>query len=298
VRGTTGKTRARTGTKAEVGPGLLPADALAGQVAVVTGGGRGLGRALSLSLAAAGASVAIVARSLDHLTSSIAAITASGGKAAAFAVDVTNEIGIERVSRRIESEVGPVDILVNNAGMGPPYGPVREIDPEEWWRCIEVNVRGPLLCTRAFLPGMVARRRGRIVNIASGAGTKAIPNLSAYAVAKTAVIRFTEILAAESRESGISVFAIEPGTTRSGMTEAALASPEARKWLPWLERIFDERRDVTPDGAAALVNFLASGKADALTGRFITVDDDLASMIRRAKEIEAKDFHTLRLRTS
>jgi len=266
-------------------------------VAVVTGAGRGVGRSFALSLAASGAAVAVIARSVDQIKGTVAEITGAGGRAIAVAVDVTNDNAVSRMAERVERELGPVDILVNNAGMGPPYGPLHEIDAEEWWRCLEVNLRGPLLCSRAFLPGMTSRRRGRIINVASGAGTVPIPNLSAYAVSKAALIRFTEILAAETREHGVSVFAIEPGTMRSQMTESAMSSPEGRKWLPWVAKIFEAGREVSPDEAAALVRKLASGKSDHLSGRFIAVGDDVAAMTERVKEIERDDLYTLRLRT-
>lgn len=275
----------------------LPRGDLKGRVAVVVGGGRGIGRAFAVSLGAAGAAVAVVARSVDQIAGTEAEITGAGGRAAAIAVDVTNDSAVARMAKRVEGELGPVDLLVNSAGMGPPYGPFREIDPEEWWRCVEVNLRGPLLCSRAFLPGMAARKRGRIINVASGAGTLAIPNLSAYAVGKAALIRFTEILAVESREHGVAVFAIEPGTIRTEMTEAALKSAESRRSLPWLERIFKEGRDASPDGAVELVRLLASGQADDLTGRFITAGDDVEEMLRRVKEIERGHLYSLRLRT-
>src|SRR4029079_9248415 len=130
-------------------------------------------------------------------------------------VDVTDPGAVERMVREVEESLGSVDLLVNNAGSAGPIGPTWVTDPDDWWRCLEVNLRGPMLCSRAVLPGMIARGRGRIVNVASGAGTQAIPNLSAYGVSKTALIRLTEIVAAEVASSGIVLFAIEPGTVRT-----------------------------------------------------------------------------------
>jgi NAD(P)-dependent dehydrogenase (short-subunit alcohol dehydrogenase family) len=268
---------------------------LTGQVAIVTGGGRGIGRAIALELASAGASVAVVARSRDQIAETVEGIARTGGRAIAVPADVSEPEAVGRMVREVERALGPVDVLVNNAGTAGPLGPIAETDPGEWWHCQEVNVRGPLLCTRAVLAGMVARRRGRIINIASGAGTVAIPCLSAYVVSKTALIRLTEILAAEVAAHGVRVFAIEPGTVRTAMAEYALDSEAGRKWLPWFQDIFAQGRDVPPEGAARLVTLLASGRADALSGRFFTVADDVLAMVGRAGREGLGEMQTLRL---
>jgi NAD(P)-dependent dehydrogenase (short-subunit alcohol dehydrogenase family) len=238
---------------------------LKGQIAIVTGGGRGIGRAIARGLAGAGASVAVVARSLDQLAGTVEDIVKMGGRAVAVPADVSDPEAIGRMLLEVERALGPVDLLVNNAGVSGPFGPIAQTDPGEWWRCQEVNLRGPLLCNRAVLPGMVARRRGRVINIASGSGTIAIPYLSAYIVSKTALIRLTEILAAEVAGHGIRVFAIEPGTVRTAMADYALQSEAGRRWLPWFKEIFEQGRDVPPEHAARLVTLLASGRADTLS---------------------------------
>ncbi|HZE89003.1 MAG TPA: SDR family oxidoreductase, partial [Verrucomicrobiae bacterium] len=276
-------------------PSEHPPVDLAGQVAIVAGGGRGIGRAVALSLASAGASVVVIARTLDQVHETVAAIKGAGGRGAGIPLDVTNDGAVEKMVQRVERETGRVDLLVNSAAMGPPFGPLAEIDAEEWWRCLEVNLRGPLLCARAVLPGMLARRHGRIVNFASGSGTFPVPNLSAYAVSKTALLRFTETLAAETRGLGVSAFAVGPGAVRTSMAEAVLVSPAARGWLPDLARLFDEGHDVPADAAAALVRTLATGRADRLSGRFISIDDDLDAMIERSGEIDRRHLYTLRL---
>ena len=142
---------------------------------------------------------------------------------------------------------------------------------------------------------MIARGGGRIVNVASGAGTFAIPYLGAYVTSKTALIRFTEILALETASHGIRVFAIEPGTVRTAMAEYALESEEGQRWLPWLGEIFKQGEDVPPDHAADLVVLLASGRADALSGRFFTITDDVVGLVERAGDEGLGDLQTLRL---
>jgi NAD(P)-dependent dehydrogenase (short-subunit alcohol dehydrogenase family) len=275
-------------------PETHPPD-LGGQVALVTGGGRGIGRAIAEALAAAGAAVAVVARSEGQVAEAVESLRRSGARAVAIPADVSDPASVERMAREVERALGPLDLLVNNAGVAGPLGPIAENDPAEWWRCQEVNLRGPFLCARAVLPGMIARRRGRIVNVASGAGTWAIPYLSAYVVSKTALIRLTEVLAAEVAAHGVSAFAIEPGTVRTAMAEHALQSEGGRRWLPWLGAIFDEGRDVPAAVAARLVLLLASGRADPLSGRFFTVADDVLGLAARG---ELGDLQTLRLRTA
>src|SRR5262249_1320754 len=155
-------------------------------------------------------------------------------------------------------------------------------EAEAGWRCLEVNLRGPMLACRAVLPAMIARGRGRIVNVASGAGTWAIPYLGAYVTSKTALIRLTEVLAAETAEHGVAVFAIEPGTVRTAMAQSVLESNAGRQWLPWFRDVFEQGRDVAPVHAVRLVLLLASGRADPLSGRFLTISDDVLELTERA----------------
>ena len=194
---------------------------LAGQVAIVTGGGRGIGKAIAMALARADASVAVVARSGDQLAETAKEITEAGGRAISVTADVSDPGAVERMVVEVEKSLGSVDLLVNNAGLPGPIGPTWETDPDDWWRCLEVNLRGPMLCSRAVLPGMIAREGGRIVNVASGAGTFAIPYLGAYVTSKTALIRFTEILALEAERTA----------SRSLPSSRGLS---ARRWLSML----------------------------------------------------------------
>ncbi len=268
---------------------------LDGQVAIVTGGGRGIGRAIALGLAKAGCSVAVVARSEDQLAETVKEIAELGSRAISVIADVSDPGAVERMVLEVEKSLGSVDLLVNNAGLAGPIGLTWETDTDDWWRCLEVNLRGPMLCSRAVLPGMIARGGGRIVNVASGAGTFAIPYLGAYVTSKAALIRFTEILALEAAQQGVKVFAIEPGTVRTAMAEHALKSEEGQRWMPWFGEVFKRGEDVPPDHAAALVALLASGRADALSGRFFTINDDVLGLAERAGGEGLGDSQTLRL---
>jgi NAD(P)-dependent dehydrogenase (short-subunit alcohol dehydrogenase family) len=261
---------------------------LENQVALVTGGGRGIGRAIAESLAAAGAAVAVTSRSADELNETVRVIEKDGGRAVAYAADVTDVTQIQITVTAIEASLGPIDVLVNNAGSLGPLKPLLETEVSDWWRAIEVNLLGPLLCTRLVLPGMVSRRRGRIINVSSGGGTMAIPFFSSYVCGRTAVIRFTECLAIETKPYGIAVFSIASGTVRTAMSEYSLNSPEGKKWLPWFKRIFDEGLVVPAERPAALVLELASGRADSLFGRFLSIYDDLDQLLEIADGPEQK----------
>jgi NAD(P)-dependent dehydrogenase (short-subunit alcohol dehydrogenase family) len=196
---------------------------------------------------------------------------------------------------KVEAAAGPVDLLVSNAAQAGPIGPVTATDPDQWWRTLEVNLRGPLYCARAVLPGMLTRRRGRIVNVSSGAGFAAWPMLSAYVVSKAALFRLSENLAAETRGHGVMVFAIDPGLVRTGMSESGLSCGE-----PSIEEFFKDafasHEDVSAELAATLVVYLASGAADVLSGRYIFASEDVRQMVARAGEIEEQDLYVLRER--
>lgn len=267
------------------GPNLM------GEVAWVTGAGRGIGKAIARGLAAAGARVVLTARSADELQGTAREIEASGGHALVLPADVADRAAVESVVAQAERGLGPLGLLVNNAGVLGPIGVAWEVDPEEWWRCLEVNLRGAFLCARTVLPGMIARRRGRIVSLASSAAVAPIPDGTAYASSKTALVRFTESLAKELEGIGISVYALDPENVATGMHETLASSPA------WLRRRGAHRPVFTPaEHSADLVVRVAAGHADALTGRLISVADDVDDLIERAAAIRRDDLYTLRLR--
>ena len=271
---------------------------LTGQVAIVTGGGRGIGRAIALALAKAGADVAVTARSTDQIAETVTLIEKVGGCGMAVTTDVTDQQAVQQLVDKVEKRFGPVDLLVNNAGHPGQIGPFWEVDAEKWWKCMDVNLRGPYLCAKAVVPSMIARKSGRIVNTASHTGTIKWPHCSDYGVSKAALIRLSETIAAETKEHGISVFAIHPGGIQTTMTETQFLSEAARKWFPKIyEYASKGGAGDPPEHAANLVTLLASGKADALSGCYITIKDDVEEMVQRAEEIKEKELYTLRLRT-
>lgn len=251
--------------------------ALDGGTALVTGGGRGLGRAIAQHLARAGARVALMARTRRQLEEAAAAIAAEGGRALPIVADVTDRRAVEAGVAEIESELGPISILVNNAGLARPYGPLGHVDPDDWWRSHEIHVRGTLLLMSAVLPGMRARGVGRIVNIASKGGIMIAPNLSSYCVAKATVIRLTEHVDAEAKADGVRVFVVQPGTIVTDMARDSLADPEARRWAPFLvdelERMIEQ--DPAPELArlGAQIVELAAGRHDARAGSYLDLEE-------------------------
>ncbi len=275
--------------------GLTPN--LAGQVAIVTGGGRGIGRAIALGLAGAGVKVAVA--DLDT-ADTVAAIEANGGQAITKTVDVTDQSAVDQMVRDVEQQFGTVDLLMNNAGVGAQsVGLLWEVDPNQWWRTIDVNLRGPFLCARAVLPGMIRRRRGRIINMASGAATGDALGITAYSAAKAGLARLTGCLALETRAYGIGIFAIQPGFVRTKLVTDSMVAANAGSRIVQDDAaaaaaFFEKGGGDSPELAARLVVQLASGKADTLSGRYIDVFDDLDELIRRVDEITRDDLYSLK----
>jgi NAD(P)-dependent dehydrogenase (short-subunit alcohol dehydrogenase family) len=249
---------------------------LEGQVALVTGGGRGIGRRIALELGAAGARVAVVARTREEVE---ATARETGGLA--LQADVSDRASVERMVAETERELGPLDLLVANAGVGSQGGVTWEMPVEDWWRVFEINVLGVHLCCRAVIPGMLDRGRGRIVIMGSGAAYLPGSRRTAYPASKAAVWRYGETLAAELG-GRVPVFVISPGLVRTAMTEDDF--PDDAPWTP-------------PELAPRLVRGLASGRADALSGRYIHAEhDDVDDLVARADEIARDDLNAIRLR--
>lgn len=261
------------------------ASELADHTALVTGGGRGLGRAIARHLARAGARVALLARTSSQLEEAAAAIESDGGRALPIVADVTDREAVEAGVAEIERTLGPISILVNNAGLAGPYGPIGHVDPDDWWRSHAIHVRGTLLCMSAVLPGMRSRGAGRIVNIASKGGIVVAPNLSSYCVAKATVIRLTEHVDAESKGAGVRAFVVQPGTIATDMARDSLADPEARRWVPFLIEDLEKmvRRDPAPDldRLGTQIVAIASGRCDALAGAYLDLEERAIDMAGR-----------------
>jgi NAD(P)-dependent dehydrogenase (short-subunit alcohol dehydrogenase family) len=274
---------------------------LAGAHALVTGGGRGLGRAVARAFADAGAHVSLLARSGDELAESVALIETTGGIAASASADVRDPDALGTAIARLRRHFGPVDVLVNGAGIVGPIGPLWEVDAREWWATMEVNLAGLVHCTQLVLPEMIARRRGRILNISSQAGVRRWPLVSAYSVSKAAVTKLTENLAREVDRFGISVLSVHPGLLPLGMgiapersESSAPSSHEDHIWS-WVDRELTEGRGAEPADAVDLIVRLAAGAADTLSGRHLSVHDDLDALLAGIDEIRRRDLHVLKV---
>ena len=269
---------------------------LGGRVALVTGGGRGIGRAIALALAREGAAVIVAGRTAAEIKTTSEAIEAAGGRALAVPADVADPSAVAHLVAEARTRFGELDILVNNAGIQGPIGPAHASPIEAWVQAIQVNLVGTFLCARAVLPGMIARRRGRIINLSGGGATAPRPFFSAYAASKAAVVRLTETLAAEVRPYGIAVNAIAPGGVNTRMTEEVLAAGAAAGEVA-LEQARRQHQagGVPPERAAALAVFLASAASDGLSGRLVSVFDDWEGMTpAEVRAIMASDRYTLR----
>jgi 3-oxoacyl-[acyl-carrier protein] reductase len=244
-----------------------------GQVAIVTGSGRGLGKAFALALAREGARVVVA--ELDPRTAEATAeeIRGSGGQAVSTITDVADRQSTETMAARALEAFGRIDILVNNAGLTAP-GPVpwEELTPEVWERFLGVNLTGTYLCTRAVWPAMKRQQRGKIVNISSATIWYGVVGWLPYVASKAGMIGFTRALAREVGDHGICVNAVTPGATR---TEGGfLADVESREQVVVPGRCL--KRPETPDDLVGAVLFLASRESDFITGQTLNVDGGFA----------------------
>ncbi len=261
------------------------ATSLQGQVAIVTGAGRGFGRAIAERLVACGALVCLTQRSRQQLDDVVGALPT--GRVIAVAGDVTRAEEVQNVVQETERRLGPISLLINNAGVHGPLGPIWEVNPEEWWRTQEVHLRGAFLYVNAVMPAMVERKAGRIITIASNVGLHASANYSAYAVAKASQIRLMESVAAEGRGDGVAAFAVAPGTAMTNLNLSVMRSPDAKRWMPNLVKHL-ERISENTDIEAALRRCanvcidLASGRYDVLSGEYLDVNWDLEAKAREA----------------
>ncbi|RAJ33128.1 short-subunit dehydrogenase [Kitasatospora sp. SolWspMP-SS2h] len=258
---------------------------LAGQVGLVTGAGRGIGREIAVGLAAEGMAVGLLGRTRETLTATLKECVRHGARGVAVTADVTRPGAVREAVRSIERDLGPVDLLVNNAGqVDRAEVPLWETDPAQWWQVVETNLRGPYHLLRHVLPGMVQRRRGRVVNLNSGFALRPDGHYTAYATSKGALLRLSDNIADSVGRHGVVVLDISPGTVATEMTAGMPVFRDTRAWgsLPYMVA-------VTVDAAR--------GRFDGLHGRFLHAGrDNLETLVASAPAIRSTDARTLRLR--
>jgi NAD(P)-dependent dehydrogenase (short-subunit alcohol dehydrogenase family) len=252
------------------------------KVALVTGGGRGIGRGIALRFAAEGAAVAVTARSRGELAAVVVEIGRAGGRAAAVAGDVASEDECAHIVAAARQAFGPVDILVNSAGIFGPVKPLEEVTAAEWDQVMTVNLRSAFLLSRAVLPEMYDRGSGVVINIGSIAAKAALTWQAPYAASKAALLGLTRSLAAEGAPRGVRVNAICPGPVPETKMSQELGAEIARRaggdpeklFARFLENFLQRRPQTAAEVAAAAV-FLASDQASAITGQALNVDGGL-----------------------
>jgi 3-oxoacyl-[acyl-carrier protein] reductase len=241
---------------------------LDGRVAIVTGGGGGLGSGICPALAAAGAAVAVAGRTKEKLDRVAAEIVAAGGRALAVAVDIADRRSVEAMTEQVISELGGIDILVNNAAVYHRK-PWTEISEADWDQVLDTNLKGYYLCARAAYPALKASGRGRVINVASITFFGGVPFLLDYVASKGGIVGFTRALAREVGPDGITVNTLSPGAFP---TDAEKIHPDLETYNREILAAQSIKRRGTPEDVGHLVTFLASDGASFITGQLIQID--------------------------
>jgi NAD(P)-dependent dehydrogenase (short-subunit alcohol dehydrogenase family) len=248
---------------------------LKGKTAIVTGGGRGIGRAIARKLAGEGAAVLVASRSSKEIDAVAAEIQQAGGRAKAVAADVSKLAECEKIVRATREAFGAIDILVNNAGILGPVAPAEGITPQQWDDVIAINLTSVFLMSRLVVPEMYERGSGAILNVSSIAAKAALPMNSAYAASKAGVSGLTRTMAAEGARKGVRVNAISPGPVGDTDMWQELAAHLGPMSAHVVDRILQGRLQTTDEIAAAAL-FLVSDHASVITGQILNVDGGMA----------------------
>lgn len=249
----------------------IPNLSLEGQVAIITGGGTGIGRSIALEFAKAGADVVVTSRKLANLEKVSEEVTALGRRSLAVPADITNKVDVDNMVQRVMDEFSVIDILVNNAGT-IVRASLLEHSEQDWDRVLDTNLKGYYLCSQAVGRRMMEQKKGNIINIASIRGITAAPGRASYCVSKAAVLMLTRVLAVELASYNIRVNAIAPGWVKTNLNEVLWGDPETYKQIT----------DPIPMGhwaelseIASVALFLASDASSYMTGHTIVVDGGL-----------------------
>ena len=236
---------------------------------LITGAGQGIGRAIAIAMGRSGACLYLWGRTKCNLLETQKLVRSVGAEVEVTTVDVSVVSEVKRAWDVVAGRWGGIDVLVNNAGVQGPMGHMHEIDVEDWWRTIEINLRSTFLCSQTVLPDMIMQNRGKIINLSGGGAVTPRPFFSAYSASKAAIVRLTETLAAEVKHYGIDVNAIAPGFIYTDMTKDL---PEKE-----LKRLIPLRRFGKAEEVAYLASFLTSDKASYITGEVININGGIYS---------------------
>lgn len=244
---------------------------LQNRVAIITGGGRGLGRSVALAFGRQGAKIVLAARTkeeIDHVAEELRSLKKD---AIAIATDISDEDQVNQLVKKSLEAYGTIDILVNNAGARGSIGPIYEISLSEWEQTLRANLTAAFLCTKAVLPVLMEKKEGKIINVATTLTPR--PNLTPYMVAKAGLIYFTKQLSRELKDYNIQVNAIHPGVMDTRMQEEIRKAGTKAIGTDMFERMKEEGILHNPDEPARLILFLASKAADGITGEYLSFDD-------------------------
>jgi 3-oxoacyl-[acyl-carrier protein] reductase len=258
-------------------------------VALITGGGSGVGIEITRTLGADGYVIAIVGRSTERLEAARESLHAEVAEVSIQRGDVRNEAEIDTIVGAVERDLGPIDVVVHAAGVCTALGPTWEVATADWRADVETSLVGALVVFRRTIPGMVARGRGRVIALNSYAAVRPAPHQSAYAAGKAGLVSLVESLDEELHGTGVRAFSVTPGFVWTEMTSAMAETS-------WFSSLAERNDALPPRRVAALVSRIARGDADALSGRFLHALDDVDDLLARTGEIDADDLYVPRLR--